>query len=89
MTSLTTACQCGTAKIKPLYLFVLPVKVIPASTRISPDQLQHFSYIANGSISDDEDLARIGALHGLLVHPGERPQQVGTPHVGSHPLQVL
>lgn len=92
MTSFTTACHCGTTKIKPLYLFVclfLPVRVIPASTRISPDQLQHFSYIANRSISDDENLTGIGALHGLLEHPGERPQQVGSPHVGSHPLQVL
>lgn len=93
MTSFTTACHCGTTKIPPPpYLFVclfLPLKVVPASTCISPDQLQHRSYISNRPISDDEDLARIGALHGLLVHPGERPQQVGTPHVGSHPLQVL
>lgn len=62
---------------------------VPASTCVSADQLQHFGHIADGSIRDDEDLPRVRALHGLLVHPGQRPQQVGASHVSSHPLDVL
>lgn len=62
---------------------------LPASTCVSAHQLQHFSHIAHGSICDDEDLARVHALHGLLVEPSERPQQVGSSHVSSHPLDVL
>lgn len=62
---------------------------IPASTCVSADQLQHFGYVPNGSICDDEDLARIWALHGLLVYPGQCPQEVGAPHVSSHPLDIF
>lgn len=62
---------------------------VPASACVSANQLQNFGNVADRSICDDEDLPRMRALHGLLVHPGERPQQVGAAHVSSHPLYVL
>lgn len=63
--------------------------LVPGGACVSANQLQHFCNIADGSVCDDEDLPRISALHGLLVHPGERPQQVGATHVSPHPLYVL
>lgn len=62
---------------------------LPAGACVSSDQLHHLSHVADGSICDNEDLARIRTLHRLLVHPGQRPQQISAPHVSSHPLDVL
>ncbi|TNN67797.1 hypothetical protein EYF80_021951 [Liparis tanakae] len=47
--------------------------VLPASACVSSNQLQHFGHIVDGSIRDNEDLARIGALHWLLPLVRKKP----------------
>lgn len=62
---------------------------LPNVARVAAHHLDDPARVADGAVRQQEEQPGVSADHGLLQDPGERGEDVGTPHVCSHLPDVL
>lgn len=60
------------------------VKHLPDVTSMAANQLNNFARVADSTVGEQEEQARVSAEHGLPQDPAQRLQDVSPSHVCSH-----
>lgn len=59
------------------------MRLLPDVAGMAANQLNNFARVADGTVGEQEEYARVSAEHGLPQDPAERFQDVGPSHVCS------